>query len=88
LEKHGLGNPVKPTKTNYDIAHNSESIRREMLDIGFTNVKMWFQPMNYIFETFDDFFKTMFGQPTTAAKLQSLTPEKLEALIIDAKECY
>ena len=59
-----------------------------MLDIGFTNVKMWFQPMNYIFETFDDFFKTMFGQPTTAAKLQSLTPEKLEALIIDAKECY
>jgi hypothetical protein len=30
----------------------------------------------------------MFGQPTTAAKLQTLTSEKLEALIEDAKECY
>jgi hypothetical protein len=30
----------------------------------------------------------MFGQPTTAAKLQTLSSEKLEALIADAKECF
>jgi hypothetical protein len=46
-----------------------------MLDMGFINVKMWFQPTNFIFQTFDDFFKTMFGQPTTAAKLLTLSTE-------------
>lgn len=88
LERHGIGAQTKPVKTNYDIANNAESVRREMEDMGFINVKMWFQPTNFIFSTFDDFFKTMFGQPTTAAKLQTLSTEKLEALIADAKECF
>jgi hypothetical protein len=69
LERHGLGPQTKPAKTNYDIANNSEEIKREMLAMGFINIKMWFQPMNFIFQTFEEFFKTMFGQPTTATKL-------------------
>ena len=53
--------------------------------MGFVNIQMWFQPVNYVFNTFEDFFQTLFGQPTTAAKLQTLTPEKISDLMEDAR---
>ena len=59
-----------------------------MQDMGFINIKMWMQPVNFVFNTFEDFFQTLFGQPTTAAKLKDLSPEKLEALMVDAKQQY
>ena len=43
--------------------------------MGFKNIKMWLQPVNFVFNTFDDFFETLFGQPTTAAKLQTLSKD-------------
>jgi hypothetical protein len=88
MERHGLGPQVKPTKSNYDLAANQESLRKEMLEMGFKNIKMWLQPVNFVFNTFEDFFETLFGQPTTAAKLQTLSKDKLESLMQDAREEY
>ena len=59
-----------------------------MFEIGFKNIKMWLQPVNFVFNTFDDFFDTLFGQPTTAAKLQTLGQDKLESLMQDARQEY
>lgn len=56
LERHGLGPATKPTKTNYDICLNREEVRKLMTEMGFTNIKMWFQPVNYIFDSFEDFY--------------------------------
>jgi hypothetical protein len=41
MERHGLGQQVKPTKTNYDLAANQDALRQEMLSMGYTNIKMW-----------------------------------------------
>jgi hypothetical protein len=59
-----------------------------MLAMGYTNVQMWYQPVNFVFDTFQDFFETLFGQPTTAMKLKSLSPEKLEELMQDVERQY
>lgn len=88
MEKHGLGPQVKPVKTNYDLALKRDELKKEMEDMGFVSVKMWFQPVNFVFNDFTDFFQTLFGQPTTAAKLESLDQEKRDKLIEDAKELY
>ena len=56
--------------------------------MGFKNIKMWLQPVNFVFNTFDDFFETLFGQPTTAAKLQTLSKDNLDSLMQDAKNEY
>lgn len=56
--------------------------------MGFKNIKMWLQPVNFVFNIFDDFFETLFGQPTTAAKLQTLSKDKLDSLMQDAKNEY
>lgn len=88
MERHGLGPANKPTKTNYDLAHRHEELRKEMLEMGFARVKIWFQPVNFVFNTFEDFFATLFNQPSTAAKLASLSASALEALMEDAKREY
>ena len=88
LERHGLGPQVKPTKTNYDLAINADILKQEMEQIGFINVKMWFQPVNFVFNTFEDFFDTIFNQPATAMKIQTLTLEQQKALIEDARREY
>ena len=56
LERHGLGPASKPTKTNYDICLNRDEVRKEMTEMGLINIKMWFQPVNYIFDSFDCFY--------------------------------
>jgi ubiquinone/menaquinone biosynthesis C-methylase UbiE len=56
MEKHGLGPATKPVKTNYDLAHRHIELRQELIDMGFVDVKIWFQPVNFVFNTFDDFF--------------------------------
>ena len=56
MERHGLGPQVKPTKTNYDLAANQDALRQEMLSMGFTNIKMWLQPVNFVFNDFNDYF--------------------------------
>ena len=88
MEKHGLGPVTKPTKTNYDLTLKKEDLRLEMTEMGFKDIKMWFQPVNYVFNTFECFFETLFNQPSTAAKLQTLTPEQHDALMKDVKEEY
>ena len=52
MERHGLGPHVKPTKSNYDLAANQESLRQEMLEMGFKNIMMWLQPVNFVFNSF------------------------------------
>ena len=61
MERHGLGPATKPAKTNYDLAHRHEELRKEMLEMGFSKVKIWFQPVNFVFNTFEDFFATLFN---------------------------
>lgn len=46
---------------------------------------MWYQPVNYIFDTFECFYDTLFNQPSTAAKVKTLGPEQFEAFMADVR---
>jgi ubiquinone/menaquinone biosynthesis C-methylase UbiE len=42
LEKYGLMPKEKPAKTNFDIGMNPDALRKELVEIGFTDIKMWY----------------------------------------------
>lgn len=88
MDRNGLGCATKPSRTNYDLAHSTDSLKKMLEEIGFINVKIWFQPVNFVFNNFDDFFATLFNQPSTAAKLASLPEDKLQALMEDIRKEY
>jgi hypothetical protein len=46
---------------------------------------MWYQPVNYIFDTFECFYDTLFNQPSTAAKVKTLGLEQFEAFMADVR---
>ena len=75
MELHGLGPDLKPLKTNYDISLNREQLFKDLLALGFTSIKMWYQPLNYPLTDWKDYYNTIFLQPTPAAKLKNLSQE-------------
>ena len=56
--------------------------------MGFAKIKYWFQPMNFRYENFEDYFSTVFGFPNIVKLLQSLDAEKLSKVKEDAREQY
>ena len=42
LERHGLGPKEKPKKTNYDLGKDPEGLKKQMLEMGFSNIRMWY----------------------------------------------
>lgn len=61
MEKYGLGPKEKPKKTNFDLGKDPEGLKKELENFGYTNIRMWYQPMNYVLNTFDDYFNIFFG---------------------------
>lgn len=49
LIKHDLKPNTPPKKTNYDLGKDPEGLKAEMLALGFANIRMWYQPMNFNF---------------------------------------
>ena len=61
LDKHGLLPQEKPAKTGFDLGMNPDALRKEMTEMGFTNIKMWYQPMNFNYQSFDEYFNFQFA---------------------------
>jgi len=49
-EKHNLKPKVPPAKTAYDLGKDQEALKQEMLQVGFTKIRMWFQHNNFNFK--------------------------------------
>lgn len=47
--KHGLKSKEPPKKSSYDLGKDPEALRAEMETIGFTHIRIWYQPMNFNF---------------------------------------
>ena len=60
LEKYGGGPKEPPKRTNYDRGANPELLKQEMEEIGFTDIRMWYQHMNFIYQSFEEFFTQLF----------------------------
>jgi hypothetical protein len=45
----------KPQKTIYDLSRDPQKLRDEMSSMGFTNIRMWYQAMNFNFANADEY---------------------------------
>ncbi|CDW79798.1 coq5 family protein [Stylonychia lemnae] len=88
FEKYQLGPKVKPTKTNFHICQNQDQVKKEMEDIGYTNIKMWLQPMNFPYQDFNDYWETMFARPTFVPLLAKLSEDERKQMKQDTEDLY
>ena len=56
--------------------------------MGFSNVRIWYQPMNFNYTDFEDYFNTIFKQPTAAAAMKELDEATVSKIKQDAKALY
>ena len=89
LEKHDLkpkGPP--PAKTTYDLGKNPEGLRDEMQAMGFTKVRIWYQPMNFNFADADNYAEGICHTNLAVACLKNVDAEKRAAVVADLKALY
>ena len=56
FKKYGLGPKEKPKNTPYDLGHDPSSLADEFRTHGYSEVHMWYQPINFAFKDFEDYF--------------------------------
>ncbi|CDW81850.1 UNKNOWN [Stylonychia lemnae] len=88
IEKFKIGPDEKPAKTYYHICQNKDTVRQEMIDMGFSNIKMWFQPMNFPFKNFEEYWATVFTQPPAQVAMAKLDDEGRKQIKLEAEELY
>ena len=88
LEKHGLGPKEKPKKTNYDLGKDPEALKKQFESMGFSKIRMWYEPMNFNYTDFEDYFNTIFKQPGAAAALKTVDEKTLASIKEDVKNLY
>ena len=47
-----------------------------MESLGYTSIRMWYQPLPAIVQDFEEYFLAVFGIPNNAAVMKSLSEEK------------
>ena len=75
--RHGLlpKPQEKPIKTIYDLSRVPEKLRDEMLELGYTKVRMWFQPMNFNFKNAEEYCDCYCETVTARNILSKVTQE-------------
>ena len=56
----------------YDLGKDPEGLKKEMEEMGYTKVKIWYQPTNYNFENFEEYFVTMYGAYIEAGMFKNM----------------
>ena len=86
--KHGLLPPGgAPAKTFFDLSNDLGALQKEIAEIGFTSIKMWYQAMNFVFKDADEFLTSIIDPPPARAGLQFVkSPEQLEQVKNDIKD--
>ena len=81
-----MDKPVeKPKKTIYDLSRDPTILRDEMLSLGFSNIRMWFQPMNFNFKDADEYCACYCETVTARNILSKTTEEKKSTFLADLR---
>ena len=88
LIKHDLKSKIPPAKTSYDLGKDPEALRTEMESLGFLNVRIWYQPMNFNFKNADVYTEAICNTVTAQTALKKSTPEVRDQIISDLKDLY
>ena len=75
----------KPQKTIYDLSRDPEKLKQEMLTMGFTNVRMWYQTMNFNFSNAEEYCACYCETVTARNLLSKVSEEKRDAFMDDLK---
>jgi hypothetical protein len=88
LTKHGLTPSMPSKQTPYDLGKDLEAIRTVIQSLRSSNVRVWYQHMNFSFRGFEDYIKTILDAiPMRCAGLEP-TGELEAALRKDLAEEY
>eukprot|EP00347_Sterkiella_histriomuscorum_P001934 403370107 len=87
-ENNDLGPKEKPAKTNWHLGQDQQKLKSELESVGFDNIHMWYQPMNFPYRTFEEFYESIFQQPTSAATLATLDEAGKNKIKEDARKLF
>jgi ubiquinone/menaquinone biosynthesis C-methylase UbiE len=75
-----------PKKTIYDLSREPTKLKTEMEALGFTQIRMWYQPMNFNFKDADEYCACYCETVTARNLLSKVSIEKAEAFKADLKQ--
>jgi hypothetical protein len=65
--KHGLMSSAAPPKTFFDLGKDPEALKKEMLEIGFSGIRMWHQAMNFKIMSPEEYLESIMDSPPALA---------------------
>ena len=83
MPKPTASNP--PKKTIYDLSRDPSKLREEMHGMSFTNIRMWYQPMNFNFKNAGEYCACYCETVTARNILGKIPLDKAEAFKEDLK---
>jgi hypothetical protein len=83
--KHDLKPKVPPKKTNYDLGKDPAGMKAELLSMGFANVHVWYQHMNFNFKDADEYVDSFLESVTAKAMLSKCSEEQRQSVREDMK---
>ena len=85
LEANKIVEPM--AKTNFTLGSDMDQLVKDFEEAGFTNIKWWYQPCNFIFYSGEEYFEVQKLFPTNRdlfAKLDEETMAKVKKEAIEA----
>lgn len=74
LVKHSLW-PAKAPRNNHYLGEDPERMKHELEQYGFTNIKMWYQPMYFPYSDFEDYYQSLGQMPNYKALFAQASEE-------------
>lgn len=85
--KHGLLPPEPPKKTFFDVGQDPEALRKEMKELGFKNIRMWYQAMNFNIKNGDEYLESLMNSPPMKVGMDNVkSPEQAQRVMADIKD--
>lgn len=56
LDKHGFGQKEKPPRTHFTLGENLEPLKNDFESLGFSDIKMWYQPNYTLYKDGEAYF--------------------------------
>ncbi|CDW71332.1 ubiquinone menaquinone biosynthesis methyltransferase [Stylonychia lemnae] len=88
LDKYGVGPKEKPARTNHHLGQDPAGMKKQMTELGFSNIKIWYEPMNIPYKDFEDYYQTFFEFPNSVIALSKLNEDQRCQIKQDAKELF
>lgn len=63
-------------------------MKQELMEFGFTNIRIWYQPMYFSIERFEDYQEIRMNHPSTQAVLEKLEQDQIDKVMDDTRTIF